>query len=70
MLKTVETYKTSANRIRNSENESAPTVFLHESERLRVPTVIDVGRLHIQVTVDTHGFLLWVRTQLAQNDGR
>lgn len=33
------------------------TVFLHQSERLRVPAVVDVGGLDVEVAVDAHRLL-------------
>ena len=44
------------------------TVFLHQREGLRVPAIFQVGRLDVQVTVDTNGLLGRVRTKLAQDN--
>lgn len=49
----------STEQIRNQKC-SAPTFFLHQSERFCIPAVIDVGWLYIKVTVDAHCLLAWV----------
>ena len=46
--------------------ESTLTVPLHQGEGLAVPAVLQGRRLHVQVAVDTHRFLLWVGAQLAE----
>lgn len=45
------------------------TIFLHQSEGLRVPAVIDGSWLDIQVAVDAHSLLTRVGAQGTQDDG-
>lgn len=46
----------------------ALTIFLHQSEGLCIPAVIDMGWLDIEVPVDTQRLLTWVWPQTPQDD--
>lgn len=43
------------------------TIFLHQSEGRWVPAILNVGWLHIQVSVNAHGLLAWVWAKSPQN---
>jgi hypothetical protein len=46
------------------------TISLHQGEGLTIPAILQGRRLHIQMPINAHRFLLGVTAQLAQQNGR